>query len=165
MPSAVFNASARPIKPMTLTRAASRDDCLDLARRMAQVIDQPANQHLSRAQLIDLSVGVELVTHAPGRVSSRIPETPSQAITWQTVKAKYVASGLCHACAAQAAWGHQLGFGHPGLRPPCDQCRPRVAALPSRVNSKASAWRRFTAATRRHPQAETVDIDVAGGLL
>lgn len=78
------------------------------------------------------------------------PETMSQARTWDTVKAAYLRAGLCHACAGQAAWGHQLGFGHVsppdkrgfrhGIRPPCDRCRPLVAAFPV---AAPAGWRRF----------------------
>ena len=48
------------------------------------------------------------------------PETRSQAHTWDRVKTHYEKAGLCGACAAQAAYGHQLGFHK--INPPCDHC-------------------------------------------
>ena len=38
------------------------------------------------------------------------PETIDQAIVWETTKNAYLRDGLCHRCAAQAAWGHQCGW-------------------------------------------------------
>ena len=99
----------------------------------------------------------------PGRVSSRVPETIVQARTWQTVERHYLDYGLCDPCSAMAAWAVQLGFGHPGIRPPCTECAPRVAALPSRVNSQASPWRRLTPGIWG-PKDDAVDVDVAGGV-
>ena len=79
-------------------------------------------------------------------------ETMRQARTWDMVKTKYVAAGLCHKCAAQAAWGHQLGFGFRstrnwpdedrGIKPPCETCAPIVATFPVPAGT-GSPWRRF----------------------
>jgi hypothetical protein len=50
------------------------------------------------------------------------PETLIQAANWQKHKARYLDSGLCDPCAAQAAWGHQKQVGRARVRPLCDQC-------------------------------------------
>jgi hypothetical protein len=76
------------------------------------------------------------------RVSSRVPETLSQAQTWTKVLNQYLAAGLCSYCAGQCAWAHQVGFGRPSLHPPCAACVPVVATLTYPVHSKGSAWRR-----------------------
>ncbi len=54
-------------------------------------------------------------------------ETLSQARHWDKRKSRYVAYGLCHRCAAQAAWGHQCGFNR--VAAPCDGCAPIVARV------------------------------------
>jgi hypothetical protein len=56
------------------------------------------------------------------------PETPLQAQTWQRMKTLYLRLNLCHACAGQAAWGHQNGFST--IHPPCADCQPIVDELP-----------------------------------
>jgi hypothetical protein len=72
------------------------------------------------------------------------PESPRTARRWDGAKAAYLRDGLCHRCAAQAAWGHQLGFSR--IRPPCADCRPIVDRFPV---SEASPWRRFPVASQR----------------
>lgn len=64
------------------------------------------------------------------------PETHRQAQTWQNMKGKYLARGLCHKCSAQAAWGHQNGFAT--IHEPCPDCYVLVQSLP--VN-KSGPWR------------------------
>ena len=64
------------------------------------------------------------------------PETLREAIRWQTVKNHYVALGLCHVCAAQAAYGHQIGFTR--INQPCPDCAGVVAGLPDET---ANGWR------------------------
>jgi len=54
------------------------------------------------------------------------PETVRQAIRWDARVKAYKATGLCSACAGQAAYGHQLGFDV--IAAPCDTCRPLVKA-------------------------------------
>jgi len=82
------------------------------------------------------------------------PETASQASSWTVRKNKYLVLGLCEACAAQAAWGHQLGFAPhehvrsgrtvlEGINPPCTECAPIVAEFPV---EGAGGW-------RKHPVA------------
>jgi hypothetical protein len=56
------------------------------------------------------------------------PETMRQAKTWQVHNNRYVDLGLCYACAAQAGYGHQLGFSR--INPPCEVCAPIVATFP-----------------------------------
>ena len=63
--------------------------------------------------------------------SSTRPETLSMAREWEKVKARYLRSGLCHKCSAQAAWGHQIGAGGwNAVRPPCPVCAELVAMFP-----------------------------------
>jgi hypothetical protein len=63
------------------------------------------------------------------------PETAYQAIAWDRNKFRYLRVGWCHTCAAQAAWGHQLGFRR--VRPPCEACR----GLPTGgVGTRAARW-------------------------
>lgn len=54
------------------------------------------------------------------KVARSVAETIGQAQTWDLVSARYRAVGFCNACAAQAAWGHQLGF--TTVKPPCLSC-------------------------------------------
>ena len=65
-----------------------------------------------------------------------VPETQRQAQRWDAVKAHYLRKGLCAVCAAQAAYGHQLGFGR--VKPPCDACVPLVTRFPGKG---AGDWR------------------------
>ncbi|GIG37933.1 hypothetical protein Cpa01nite_33140 [Cellulomonas pakistanensis] len=86
----------------------------------------------------------------PRPSATTLPETIEQARTWERVKNHALAFGICHACAAQLAWGHQLGFAET-TRPPCDSCLAVVAQLPlQKLNGwrsvsgravRASAWR------------------------
>jgi hypothetical protein len=58
-------------------------------------------------------------------------ETLAQAILWEKVKRRYLAAGLCHKCAAQAAYGHEYGSGGwNAIHPPCASCAQLVAMLP-----------------------------------
>jgi hypothetical protein len=72
---------------------------------------------------------------------TRRPETVSEARYWTTLEGRYVTLGLCHTCAAQAAWGHQLGWGD--INPPCDSCQPIVAGFPSPTRED-SPWRKHS---------------------
>lgn len=58
------------------------------------------------------------------------PETLRQARRWDEVKADYLRQGLCGPCAAQAAYGHQLGWHR--ISPPCDVCFPIVVRFPGK---------------------------------
>lgn len=95
------------------------------------------------------------------KVASMPPETISQARTWDRVKTLYLRDGLCHACAAQAAWGHQLGFGYVVNRPwgdsarikaPCRVCAPIVATFPV---ARPNGWRSFPRGSSRPSTPET----------
>lgn len=74
----------------------------------------------------------------------KLPETLSQARTWERCKGIYLDAGLCHACASQAAWGHQVGFRR--VKSPCDECAPVVASFPV---PKGRVWRGFAKSDRR----------------
>jgi hypothetical protein len=63
-------------------------------------------------------------------------ETLRQAQRWEQVKAHYQGKGLCGPCAAQAAYGHQIGFTR--VNPPCDACFPIVIRFPGQG---AGDWR------------------------
>lgn len=63
-------------------------------------------------------------------------ETLRQARTFDATKAHYERLGLCRICAAQAAWGQQLGFSW--IKPPCHGCQPLVDTFPV---SKPGRWR------------------------
>ncbi|SKB44229.1 hypothetical protein SAMN05660473_00722 [Arthrobacter sp. 49Tsu3.1M3] len=64
------------------------------------------------------------------------PETLWQARTFKTMKRHYERLGLCRVCAAQAAWGHQLGFSR--INPPCHDCQPIIDTFPV---DKPGLWR------------------------
>lgn len=75
------------------------------------------------------------------RRQAQEPETVDQARNWDRVNRLAVRFGLCFSCASQYAWGVQGGFA--SVRPPCPECAPLVATLPSpRVNG----WRSVTGA-------------------
>jgi hypothetical protein len=75
------------------------------------------------------------------------PETLAQAAEWERAKARYLGLGLCHKCAAQAAYGHQQhAGGWSAINPPCSTCAAVVAQLP--IETTNPAWRK----SARHPQ-------------
>ena len=59
-----------------------------------------------------------------GPASAR-PETIEQARRWDVQKSRALAFGLCDRCAAQFAWGLQIGFAK--SRPPCASCAQILA--------------------------------------
>lgn len=67
------------------------------------------------------------------------PETIGQARVWTRKMRRYQIAGLCDVCAAQAAWGHAVGFGK--INDPCPVCQPIVNALPN-PGPKGSKWRK-----------------------
>lgn len=77
-------------------------------------------------------------------IKTERPETLREAIEWDTTKGHYFKLGLCHACAARAAYGHQLGFTL--AKPPCGLCAPLVAAFPV---AAPNGWRKVPRAMRR----------------
>lgn len=74
----------------------------------------------------------------PGIARSKTarPETSGQADRWGAIKAHYLRLGLCHKCAAQAAYGSQLGFSN--VNPPCAGCAPVVSTFES---DRPNGWR------------------------
>lgn len=64
------------------------------------------------------------------------PESLRQARTFDATKRHYMQLGLCGRCAAQAAWGHQLGFSE--SKPPCHGCQSIVDTFPV---DKPGKWR------------------------
>ena len=75
------------------------------------------------------------MTYTPPRADP--PETAAQVASWERVKRHALDYGLCDRCAAQMAWGAQLGFTRVE-HPPCPVCVPLVEALP---NAKPNGWR------------------------
>jgi hypothetical protein len=64
------------------------------------------------------------------------PETQSQAETWTRVETNAALFGLDHRCAAQLAWGAQLGFAN--VHEPCDDCKALLADQPT---VRPGGWR------------------------
>jgi len=64
------------------------------------------------------------------------PETLAQAREWDKTRNHYRRLGLCHRCAAQAAYGHADGFST--VKAPCTDCLPIVATLPT---AQPNGWR------------------------
>jgi hypothetical protein len=54
----------------------------------------------------------------------RSPETLRQARRWDETAARYRTRGLDPVCAAQLAWGHQVGFSQ--VHPVCDECATKL---------------------------------------
>jgi hypothetical protein len=67
------------------------------------------------------------------------PETPTQARVWDRKYKRYIVAGLCLICAAQAAWGHSIGFGN--INDPCDECQPLVNEFDT-PGPRGSKWRK-----------------------
>lgn len=84
------------------------------------------------------------------------PESLSQARAHHRLTNRYEQAGLCRTCAAQAAYGHQLGFTK--VNAPCDWCLPVVQAFPKPAARK---WRKLTtAADERAPQESGSPCDL-----
>jgi hypothetical protein len=74
---------------------------------------------------------------------SRCPETRVQAGEWERTKSRYLAAGLCHRCAGQAAWACQRGTGGWfAAKPPCVNCAELVEMLP--YPTVCPVWRSLT---------------------
>lgn len=71
------------------------------------------------------------------RRAAATPETIRQAQNWEAVKQQVLRVGLCHKCAAQYAWGVQIGFTL--SHPPCEVCVPVVAEHGTR--DRPNGWR------------------------
>lgn len=78
-----------------------------------------------------------MTTNASRPAKGKKVETLRQARTFDSTKGHYVKLGLCKPCAAQAAWGHQLGFSEL-LHQPCDVCQVLVDTFPV---SEPGRWR------------------------
>lgn len=63
------------------------------------------------------------------------PETPRQAQTWDGNYRAYKAAGFCPTDAAQASWGHQIGFTL--SNPVGDCCRGKT---PPKDLERANRW-------------------------
>ena len=72
------------------------------------------------------------------KAKRELPESRVQAKEFDRRKRAYRDAGLCHACAAQAAFGHQMGFLQ--VHPPCASCVPIVMGFPYPAEG---SWRRF----------------------
>ena len=57
-----------------------------------------------------------------------VPETLRQARRFDEMATRYRRAGLHDACAAQVAWGRQLGASK--VRAACDECAARIRSLP-----------------------------------
>lgn len=88
------------------------------------------------------------------------PETLRQARSWQQVLGVYRTAGLCDRCAAQAAYGHAVGFSL--IHPPCQGCVPIVARLPLQA-VQGSPWRRLRKGSTR-AAAATLEPATAVGV-
>lgn len=72
------------------------------------------------------------------------PETLRQARLWDSAKSFYRQAGLCHACAATAAWGHAFSFRE--VPPPCAACLSVVLSFPDDARGE---WRCFANQKKR----------------
>lgn len=82
-------------------------------------------------------------------VKTATPETPAQVAEWTRRNSQYAEALGCYRCAAQLAWGHQVGFGRLEHQP-CDDCAPLVAAFPQPTGG---AWRALPRGVRSLPPA------------
>lgn len=64
------------------------------------------------------------------------PETMRQAHTWDANASRYRSAGFCDRCAAQAAWGHSLGFANTQLVGACCRGKP----VPDGRGERAEKW-------------------------
>lgn len=83
---------------------------------------------------------------------NRAPETLRQARRWDETAARYRAHGLDPSCAAQLAWGHQVGFSQ--VHPPCDECATKLMGLLSIPSPPASADQAMPSSAGRSRAAE-----------
>ncbi len=65
------------------------------------------------------------------------PETIEQAKRWDVQKSRALAQGLCSRCAAQYAWGLQVGFTR--SHPPCSSCAVIIGAVVG--EGRPNGWR------------------------
>lgn len=84
-------------------------------------------------------VQAEEVAKATQRNKPRPAESMSQAKIWDRKNKRYIIAGLCFTCAAQAAWGHALGFEK--IKDPCTECQPIVNGFET-PGPRGSKWRK-----------------------
>jgi hypothetical protein len=89
------------------------------------------------------------------RSAQRGPETMTQAKVWDRKKRRYLNAGLCFHCAAQAAWGHEIGFGK--IADPCPQCQP-IVDLFETPGPSGSKWRKCLLHLESLTRAEVAEI-------
>lgn len=103
----------------------------------------------------DARKGETMLYNEPWPAKGKRAETLRQARTFDSNKKHYAGLGLCSPCAAQAAWGHQVGFS--GSKPPCQKCQPIVDTFPV---VKGGKWRSSSPrcgaklSTRLRPETE-----------
>jgi len=83
------------------------------------------------------------------------PETISQARVWDRKNKRYLIAGLCFGCAAQAAWGHAIGFQK--INPPCAECIPLIASFDT-PGPQGSKWRKCLLKLEYIPEDEVAAI-------
>lgn len=71
-------------------------------------------------------------------------ETRRQARLWDSTKSFYRKTGLCHRCAASAAWGHAFSFRE--VSSPCAECLSVVLSFP---DDAWGEWRCFVNQKKR----------------
>ena len=82
----------------------------------------------------------------------RAPETLRQARRWDETAARYRAQGLDPSCAAQLAWGHQVGFSQ--VHPVCGECATKLMGAVSVPSPPASADQATLSSAGRSRAAE-----------
>lgn len=95
-------------------------------------IQRSAQPH--RAHIPEVTMSKSRSQAANDRVESN-----RQARTYDATKLHYQRLGLCRFCAAQGAWGHQLGFSR--VNPPCHECQPLVNSFPV---TEPGAWKSYS---------------------
>jgi len=93
-------------------------------------------------------------TPTPGK-----PETLRQAQRFDAHVAVYRQKGLCEACSAQMAYGHQLGWA--AITPPCESCRPIVNAAGGEL--LANGWRTMGLGTTGHKWLTAIETRHVSG--
>jgi hypothetical protein len=83
------------------------------------------------------------------------PEGLGQVRVWDRKKKRYLIAGLCERCAAQAAWGHAIGFGK--IEKPCSVCQPLVNEFPDE-GPKGSPWRKVLIKLEYLSEAEVKEV-------
>ena len=93
-----------------------------------------------RARLAEQSAATEMAKKRLEVRRAEKPETLGQARVWQRKSGRYQIAGLCHRCAAQAAYGHAEGFQN--IKDPCETCQPTVDGFPT-PGPRGSKWRKI----------------------